>query len=132
MNFVINNSQNFSVTYQYDERKEFLINQCDNKTNFNSSKLLEIFRNDKVLNYLGFTVRSHSLFYCSVPKVATRTLLAYISYLHIRDELLTAFNNNNSTSYFNGNSNLFNMNYVNKMLSTSIKVNYLFIRFILF
>jgi len=58
-------------------------------------------RND-VFNYLGFVLRSHSLFYCSVPKVATRTFLIFITYLHIRDDLIPLFSNNstlNSSDY---------------------------------
>ncbi|CAF3905808.1 unnamed protein product, partial [Rotaria magnacalcarata] len=51
-----------------------------------------IFRSDTI-NYLGFVLRSHSLFYCSVPKVATRTFLTFVTYLHIRDDLIPLLTN---------------------------------------
>ncbi|UJR34979.1 hypothetical protein I4U23_027758 [Adineta vaga] len=72
-----------------------------------------VFRSDKILNYLGFLLRSHSLFYCSVPKVATRTILPFITYLHIRDDLLSSSTiQNNSDFKFKKSSNTFNADYV--------------------
>ena len=76
----------------------------------------------KLINHLGFLLRSHSLFYCSVPKVATRTLLNYITYLHIRDEIIPSLTNQSSV-YFKDRSSLFNTDFINSMLSSSIQVN---------
>ncbi len=115
---MINDSLISNDSYQYEERIEFLRNQCQDKSNASASTLHNLIRRNNILNYLGFVLRSHSLFYCSVPKVATRTLLTYITYLHIQDELITSFTNN-STPYYNNNSNLFNADYLNTMLPNS-------------
>lgn len=69
---------------QYQERRGLLQDECQNM----AKPSLDTMQNDGLLNYLGFVLRSQSLFYCSVPKVATRTLLTYLTYLHIRDELI--------------------------------------------
>lgn len=109
-------------SFLYEKRANFLRNKCYDKSNPSIPRLSSLIQRDNTLNHLGFVLRSHSLFYCSVPKVATRTLLPYITYLHIRDELITSFTNN-STSYFNSNLNLFNENYLNQMISNSTIVN---------
>ena len=83
-----------------------------------------------MLNHLGFVLRSHSLFYCSVPKVATRTILKFITYLHIRDDLIPLLKNNSTLLWLNSHpdlksmnkSNMFNADYLNKIISSSIKV----------
>ncbi|CAF0965702.1 unnamed protein product [Rotaria sordida] len=69
------------VSSGYDDR-----NQCFNNSTSSGQTLLNITRQNKIINYLGFLLQSHSLFYCSVPKVATRTLIKFITYLHIRDD----------------------------------------------
>jgi hypothetical protein len=114
----MNDSPISNDSIQYEERIEFLKNQCQNKGNPSASTLHNLIRRNNILNYLGFVLRSHSLFYCSVPKVATRTLLTYITYLHIQDELISSFTNN-STPYYNNNSDLFNAEYLSKMLPNS-------------
>ncbi|CAF1101539.1 unnamed protein product [Rotaria sordida] len=70
-----------NVSSGYDDR-----NQCFNNSTSSRQTLLNITRQNKIINYLGFLLQSHSLFYCSVPKVATRALLKFITYLHIRDD----------------------------------------------
>lgn len=120
--FFMNLSNLSNESSQYEERMEFLRNNCNDKSNPSVSALSNLIQRDKMLNHLGFVLRSQSLFYCSVPKVATRTLLNYITYLHIRDELITSYKSN-STLYFNVSSNPINTDYLNKMLSTTIKVN---------
>jgi len=67
--------------------------------------------------------RSQSIFYCSVPKVATRTILIYLTYLHIRDELLPSIGNNDSKL------DIFNLPYIKQMISSSFKVNNLILLF---
>jgi hypothetical protein len=118
----INISEISDETFRYDERTKSLETECSNNTITSTSTLSYLIHPKNVLNHLGFVLRSHSLFYCSVPKVATRTLLTYITYLHIRDELITSLTNN-SKLYFNDHSNLFRTNYLNQMLSSSINVN---------
>ncbi len=119
---MININEISNDSFQYEERMKSLWDKCSDKINPSVSMDSNLIRQDKMLNYLGFVLRSHSLFYCSVPKVATRTLLPYITYLHIRDELITAFTNN-STLNFNANLSLFNVDYISQMISSSIKVN---------
>ncbi|CAF2394539.1 unnamed protein product [Rotaria sp. Silwood2] len=110
-----------NVSFGYKDR-----NQCFDNSTPSRQTLSKITRQNKLINYLGFVLRSHSLFYCSVPKVATRTLLKFITYLHIRDDLipllkdLSTFNNSiNSIS----NLNIFNIAYFNQMLSSSTRNN---------
>lgn len=106
----------------YEDRFKFVNEKCFDKNNPSVPRLTHFIRRDHLFDHLSFVLRSHSLFYCSVPKVATRTLLSFITYLHIRDELMTA-STNNSTSYFNSNSNLYNENFLNQILSQSLRVN---------
>jgi hypothetical protein len=120
--FLINNNQISNDSFQYEKRMEFLKNQCQDGGKPSASMLQHLINRNTILNHLGFILRSHSLFYCSVPKVATRTLLTYITYLHIQDELITALTSN-STSYFNKNSTLFDVEYLNKTLSNSTGVS---------
>ncbi|CAF5010953.1 unnamed protein product, partial [Rotaria sp. Silwood1] len=71
-------------------------------------------------------LRSHSLFYCSVPKVATRTLLRFITYLHIRDDLIPLLKNHSrfkNSLNFTSNSNIFNVDYFNQARSPSTRNN---------
>lgn len=94
----MNDSPISNDSIQYEERIEFLKNQCQNKGNPSASTLHNLIRRNNILNYLGFVLRSHSLFYCSVPKVATRTLLIFMTYLHIRDDLIPLFSNNSTSN----------------------------------
>ena len=107
---------------RYGDRSEFLTKQCNNTGEPNRQTLSSLVLHSNMLNHLGFVLRSQSLFYCSVPKVATRTFLTYITYLHVRNELLASYTNN-SASYFHINTEPFNANYINQMLSSSIQVN---------
>ncbi|CAF4285859.1 unnamed protein product, partial [Rotaria magnacalcarata] len=77
-----------------------------------------------ITNYLGFVLRSRSLFYCSVPKVATRTFLTFITYLHIRDDLIPLLTNKSTLSNWNSQrkANPFDFNNINQILSYPMKV----------
>jgi threonine synthase len=121
-NPLINLSHISNDSSYHEERTQFLGNKCGNKNNPSLQTLSNVIRRNSLLDHLGFVLRSHSLFYCSVPKVATRTLLTYITYLHVRDELITSLTNNSSL-YVNINSEIVNTNYLNQMLSSSITVN---------
>jgi hypothetical protein len=114
---LINQSQIVNISSKYEERIQYLRNQCGYNNNPSLQTLHNVIHYDRsqILNHLGFVVQSHSLFYCSVPKVATRTLLTYITYLYIRDEIMNAS--------INSSTNTFDADYLNGMLSTSIKVN---------
>ncbi|CAF3887754.1 unnamed protein product [Adineta steineri] len=118
--FPIGTQSKFSKSYQnvtqisnnsidYEKRIQSLNNQCDNRSHLFSNQIHQ----NKILNHLGFVLRSHSLFYCSVPKVATRTLLTYMTYLHIRDEIIPSLANKSAIS--------FKADYLNQMLSSAIK-----------
>jgi hypothetical protein len=125
---VINISQISNESLLYEERVEYLKNKCYDKNHPSSSTIPYISHRSLLKNHLGFHLQSQSLFYCSVPKVATRTLLTYITYLHVRDELIPALTNNSSV-YLKDITNLFDMNYLYKMFSDSVKVNiYIFER----
>lgn len=69
---------------------------CDNHHDPSRSSLSSLIAHSNMLDHLGFVLRPQSFFYCSVPKVATRTVLTFLTYLHIRDELIPAIN---STRY---------------------------------
>jgi hypothetical protein len=123
--YVINISQISNESLLYEERVEYLKNKCYDKNHPSSSTIPHISHRSLLKNHLGFHLQSQSLFYCSVPKVATRTLLTYITYLHVRDELIPSLTNNSSI-YLKGITNLFDMNYLYKMFSGSVKVNICF------
>jgi hypothetical protein len=90
-------------------------NKCVDRNGSPRRSLSNVIRYDSTFNYLSFILRSHSLFYCSVPKVATRTLLLFLTYLHIRDDLIPLMMNNSK-------SNFFNISYFTKMNSSSTQV----------
>jgi hypothetical protein len=92
--------------------------KCIDQNISSSQSLRHVIRRDDTFNYLGFVLRSHSLFYCSVPKVATRTLLLFLTYLHIRDDLMPLFENNSNSSL-----DILNLRYFNQtIVSSSIQV----------
>ena len=76
-------------------RYQYLLKRCDLKRE-NQAKPIRI--DSRIMN-LGFLIRSQSLFYCAVPKVMTRILLQYITYLHIMRELIPAIQNPNNSSF---------------------------------
>jgi hypothetical protein len=45
----------------------------------------ELVRQYSLLNWVSWVLESHSLMYCAVPKVATKSVLAAIVYTHFRD-----------------------------------------------
>lgn len=90
---------------------------CASRSHRSDRILSTIIQTNDVFQYLTFVLRSQSIFYCSVPKVATRTILIYLTYLHIRDELIPSIQNNDSTL------NSFNLPYIKQMISSSFKVN---------
>ncbi|CAF4079056.1 unnamed protein product [Rotaria magnacalcarata] len=81
-----------------------------------------VFRS-QIINYLGFILRSGSVFYCSVPKVATRTFLQFITYLHIRDDLIPLLTHKSTLSNWNFQQKLnpFDFNDLNQILSYPMK-----------
>jgi hypothetical protein len=97
------------------QREVLLTSQCDRQSS-STRKLDNAFRYNAMLNHLGFLLRSHSLFYCAVPKVGTRTFLNIITYLHLRDELIPSFSSVNQSSAFNAT-------YFARLLSSPAKVN---------
>ena len=110
----INISQIHNKSIRYEEQKDLLKDKCQNKENPSVRRVSTFNHHNEILNHLGFVLRSHSMFYCSVPKVATRTLLTYMTFIHIRDELIPSLTNQ---------SIRFDADYLNTMLANSIKVN---------
>ena len=106
----------------YKQRRELLKTQCYDSADPSMSRSFIADDDENFLNYLGFVLRSRSLFYCSVPKVATRTILNYITYLHIRDELIITLTKNSSAK-FRDDPRIFDIDYLNELLGSSIKVN---------
>jgi len=102
--------QTLNVLFSHEDE-----NRCINKSNPSRRNLGNLIHRDPVFNYLGFVLRSHSLFYCSVPKVATRTLLTVLTYLHIRDELIPSLQNK-------PRPNILNIKTFNQTILTLIKV----------
>ena len=106
------------------DRHQLIRSKCGNSHSPSDPSFARITRSDKMLNYLGFLLRSQSLFYCSVPKVATRTILPFMTYLHARDELLPALTNRSSVTHLQLNPDLklaktsggFYASYVSRML----------------
>jgi hypothetical protein len=115
-----------NLTSRCENRTKFLRNKCGDDSEPSIRALSSIVPRSQMLNHLGFVLRSHSLFYCSVPKVATRTLLNFITYLHVRDELLKVTTANSTAGLFklssDFNSNPFKADYLNQMLTTPIAV----------
>ncbi|CAF2826875.1 unnamed protein product [Rotaria sp. Silwood2] len=60
-----------TVSLYHEDRNEFIGNKCLANSNPTRRSLSNIIRYSDILNYVGFILRSHSLFYCSFPKVAT-------------------------------------------------------------
>ena len=79
-------------------RIDFLTSACGHHRDLSPSSLSSLIVHSEMLNHLGFVLRPHSFFYCSVPKVATRTILTFLTYLHIRDELIPSQNSSVSSS----------------------------------
>ncbi|CAF0937794.1 unnamed protein product [Adineta ricciae] len=107
-----------------ENRLKSLEKQCGHSYNPYYRGYSKVLHSDKTLNYLGFLLQSHSLFYCAVPKVATRTILPFITYLHVRDDLLPLTKNHSSQmNMFNSKSqkitNTFNSEYIMKMIFNS-------------
>ncbi len=48
---------------------------------------------NEFVNLITLVLRTRSLMYCAVPKVATKTLLTLMVYMHVRD-IIENFNNN--------------------------------------
>lgn len=109
-------SQILNVSSMHEQRINSIKSQCSN-TRYSSI----IHEHRKLLNHLAFFLRSRSLFYCSVPKVATRTLLNYITYFHIREEIIPSLTNQSSID-FQDKSNSVNIGYINQMLNNSKQV----------
>ena len=111
-----------NLSVNHGDRCRFLRDRCAEKKDVSRLTVSSVVRYNELMNYLGFVVRSHSLFYCSVPKVATRTLLIFITYLHIRDDLIP-FLKSNSTSNSISNSNILNIDYFDRIKLPLVKVN---------
>ncbi|CAF1396872.1 unnamed protein product [Rotaria magnacalcarata] len=98
-------------------------NDCTNDSKSSLRILSSVIYSSETINYLGFVLRSHSLFYCSVPKVATRTFLTFLTYLNIRDELIPLLTNKSTISNLNSQikANPFDFNSINQILSYPMK-----------
>ncbi|CAF3429155.1 unnamed protein product, partial [Rotaria socialis] len=98
-------------------------NNCMNDGKSSIQLLSNLVFRSEIINYLGFILRSKSIFYCSVPKVATRTFLKFITYLHIHDDLIPLLTHNSTLSNWNFQRKLnpFDFNDINQILSSPMK-----------
>ena len=117
-----------TVSLYHEDRNRFVRNRCSDTKELSRQSHSKINHRDSLINYLGFFLRSHSLFYCSVPKVATRTLLILITYLHIRDDLIPLLQNQSISNTLNldlkaiNRSNIFDAAYFNRLILNLTKV----------
>ncbi|CAF4415625.1 unnamed protein product, partial [Rotaria sp. Silwood2] len=106
----------------YEQRAKLLADKC-NSEDVHHSPLQDLIHPNSILDHFGFVLRSHSLFYCSVPKVATRTFLALITYLHINDDLtalrVSNFTNEQHNTRLMKDSALFNADHLRQILAPS-------------
>lgn len=98
------------------DRKQMLETGCSQPNIPSVYALPNLIRDSEMLNHLGFILQSHSLFYCSVPKVATRTFLMFLTYLHLRDELMAPVKPNSRSPSFKAD-------HLYQVLPPSSKVN---------
>ncbi|CAF1245796.1 unnamed protein product [Didymodactylos carnosus] len=121
---VFQKSTDRSLTHEM--RVDFLNKKCSTNGQLQSFVHMKKYY---TLNHLVFTLRSKNLFYCSVPKVATKTLLNLFTYLHTEE--LIAYISNSSTiqnelikNEFPKQRSLFNSRFLqNKLTLNSVTNN---------
>ncbi|CAM4846561.1 unnamed protein product [Rotaria magnacalcarata] len=118
---IIHQSSNISLSNVSSSDK--YRNNCMNDGKSSIQLLSSLVFRSEIINYLGFILRSESIFYCSVPKVATRTFLKFITYLHIRDDLIPLLTHNSTLRNWNFQRKLnpFDFNDINQILSSPMK-----------
>ena len=65
-------------------RLDFLASACGGYHDLSRSSLSNLIVHSEMLHHLGFILRPQSFLYCFVPKVATRTILTFLTSLDIR------------------------------------------------
>lgn len=72
----------------YEDRSEVLMGQCKNANpflfNMTTEMPNELVRHYPWLNAALFPLRSQSLMYCAIPKIASKTLVSIIMYVYVR------------------------------------------------
>jgi len=81
----------------YSDRSRALRDRC-NHLNSAASDIrhhtgLHLVRDNAAFIWATFLLRSKSLMYCAIPKIATKTLLTVMNYIHLRD-IIDHLNNN--------------------------------------
>jgi hypothetical protein len=78
-----------SLSIIYQERLRALTDRCTHsRLAFDHNRnhtLFDFIRQDNPFNNFAFVLRSQSLVYCAVPKVATKTLLTIMFYAHLHE-----------------------------------------------
>ncbi|CAF1479987.1 unnamed protein product, partial [Adineta steineri] len=90
---------NLNLSINKTVNSNLSISTIDNSTYFKKCPKDKSFfdhipvRSNELINMISLVLQSQSLMYCPVPKVATKTLLNVILYIHVRD-LIKNLNNN--------------------------------------
>ncbi|CAF4200907.1 unnamed protein product, partial [Adineta steineri] len=98
-------NSNLLVPMIYEHRSKLLNSKCNdlhtsenNLTNCSSAILVYTY---PWLNAALFPFQSQSLMYCAIPKIASKTLISLMMYVHVRD-VVTHLNNNPKNISLNG------------------------------
>jgi hypothetical protein len=81
----------------YSDRSRALRNRCNHlhsaASDIRYQSALDVVRENLAFRWATFLLQSKSLMYCAVPKIATKTILTVMNYIHLRD-ILDHLNNN--------------------------------------
>ncbi|CAF1491329.1 unnamed protein product, partial [Adineta steineri] len=98
-------NSNLLVPMIYEHRSKILNSKCNdlhtsenNLTNCSSASLVYTY---PWLNAALFSLQSQSLMYCAIPKIASKTLISLMMYVHVRD-IVTHLSNNPKNISLNG------------------------------
>jgi hypothetical protein len=78
-----------SVPMIYQDRSRALSDRCNHShsaaSDIRNHNAFDLVREHQLLDLVIFLLQSQSLMYCAVPKIATKTLLTVMIYIHFRD-----------------------------------------------
>ncbi|CAF1361339.1 unnamed protein product [Adineta steineri] len=123
--FLTNTKIDFELTQTININSNLSINKTDNSTYLKkcpedkSPHNIRIYPN-QLISMISLVLQSQSLMYCPVPKVATKTLLNVILYIHVRD--LINHLNNNWTNIDNSKAKIEKMINISKFIE-ELRVN---------
>ncbi|CAF4032755.1 unnamed protein product [Adineta steineri] len=111
---------NLNLSINKTDNSNLSISTIDNSTYFKKCPKDKSFfdhipvRSNELINMISLVLQSQSLMYCPVPKVATKTLLNVILYIHVRDLIKNL--NNNWTNIDNAKAKIEKMININKFI----------------